>query len=165
MPGPPQYRKFTAVEKALESGSLDMSSLDERVLSVLNFVKNVGKFEHPEDSPEEAINSPDHQRLIREAGTDGIVLLKNAGGVLPLQTAKLKSIAVLGQSKTCISNGGGSANLNAHYKITPYEALVNAVGETVNLRYAIGMCPFFFLFSLCRNLSMDALERVLTPQP
>ncbi|CAK7217012.1 hypothetical protein SCUCBS95973_003007 [Sporothrix curviconia] len=138
MPGPPRHRTLAAVEKALASGSLDMASIDDRVRSVLQLVKNVGKFEHPDEIPETAVNHPDHQRLIREAGADGIVLLKNKGGILPLQTSSLSSIAVLGQSKTCFSNGGGSANLNAHYKITPYEALQKAVGETTELRYAIG---------------------------
>ncbi|CAK7227592.1 hypothetical protein SEUCBS140593_006627 [Sporothrix eucalyptigena] len=115
-----------------------MSSIDERVHSILNFIKNVGKLEHLEESPETAFNNPVHQHLIREAGADSIVLLKNEGSVLPLQTANLTSIAVLGQSKSCFSNGGGSANLNAHYKITPYEAMRGAIGETVELRYALG---------------------------
>ncbi|KAL1890754.1 hypothetical protein Sste5346_008079 [Sporothrix stenoceras] len=145
MPGPPQHRILAAVESAIVGGSLGISSIDERVRSILQYIKRVEKFEHPDEPAETAFNNPEHQRLIREAGADSIVLLKNEGGVLPLQTASLKSIAVLGQSKTCFSNGGGSANLNAHYKVTPYEALTKAVGETVELRYALGMhtvCPY-----------------------
>lgn len=156
MPGPPRFRTLEAVQKALASGSLDMSSIDDRARSILKFVKTVGNFESPKEAPETAFNNPLHRRLIRDAGADSIVLLKNEGGILPLQTTSLSSIAVLGQAKTCFSNGGGSANLNAHYKITPYDALKSAVGETVELRYALGM---YTLFCLPSHTQRPACQR------
>lgn len=115
-----------------------MESIDRRALSVLNFVKRTGRFEHPEDAPEQAIDNPAHRALIREAAGNGVVLLKNSNNALPLKRDILKSVAVLGQAKECLAHGGGSAGLNAHYNVTPYDALQNALGDAVELRYAKG---------------------------
>lgn len=40
--------------------------------------------------------SPEHQELAREAARQGIVLLKNSAGSLPLSPKSIKSLAVIG---------------------------------------------------------------------
>jgi beta-glucosidase len=141
MPGPARHRQLEAIQKACSDGLLTEAEIDRRVVSVLKFVKDVGKFENPgKEGPEQAIDNPVHRSLIREAGADGIVLLKNDNAILPLKKNQLKAIAVLGQAKACLAHGGGSAGLNAHYKVTPYEALKRVLGDDVKIQYAKGMC-------------------------
>lgn len=52
----------------------------------------------------------------------------------------VKMLAVLGFTKQCLAHGGGSASVNAHYKVppyeaSPYEALDNAFGTGTELLY------------------------------
>lgn len=137
MPGPTRFRKISAIQEALKSGKLDIKSIDRSALAVLKFLKRMGKFEHPEIPPEKAIDNPAHRKLIRQAGADGVVVLKNDKNILPLKANELKSVAILGLAKECMAYGGGSAAIPAHYKITPYEALEKRL-DGVDIRYSQG---------------------------
>jgi beta-glucosidase len=139
MPGPTKWRSGKQIAAALESGELSQKILDERVAKNLEFIQRCGKFDNPETPAEQAINKPEHRQLIRRAGAEGIVLLKNDNNVLPLRPDALKSVAVIGLSKAFMGHGGGSAAVNAHHKITAYDALEEAVGKEVELKYAEGV--------------------------
>lgn len=54
----------------------------------------------------------------------GIVLLKNTDSLLPLENLDGKKIAVIGpNAAVSVASGGGSSNLEPHYRTTPYESL------------------------------------------
>jgi beta-glucosidase len=98
-----------------------------------------GAFENPDIRPEQAIDRPAHRALIRRAAAEGMVLLKNQGGILPLNLASLSSIAIIGpNAKTAQIMGGGSAQVNAHYAISPYDGIAARVGNRATLGYEIG---------------------------
>jgi beta-glucosidase len=140
MPGPPRQRGHDAVQKALKEGKISEQDIDARVLSTLKLLHKVGKFSDRRDTPkEQAIDRPDHRALIRKAGSEGIVLLKNEGGVLPIDVKKTRKIALLGPlAKYAAAHGGGSASLNCHYKISPYDAFVNRLGKDVEITQSKG---------------------------
>ena len=119
MPGPPRSRTLEAVHEALKNKAVSEADVDARVLATLKLLKKVGKFDDRKDTPEEeAIDRPEHRALIRKAGSEGIVLLKNEGNILPLDVKKTKKIALLGPlAKYAAAHGGGSASLNCHYKV------------------------------------------------
>jgi beta-glucosidase len=56
----------------------------------------------------------------------GITLLKNDGGLLPLDTATIRKIAVIGpklKKRNCLPLWGGSAGVWPPYEVTPYRGL------------------------------------------
>lgn len=67
-----------------------------------------------------------------------IVLLKNDEQILPLSVDKIKGkkIALIGISKQALAHGGGSASVNAFYKVSPHEELRFAFSDHVQLSYA-----------------------------
>jgi beta-glucosidase len=69
-----------------------------------------------------------------------MVLLANKDQMLPLTKDKVqgKKIALIGFAKGAMTNGGGSAGVNAHYKVTPWDAFHNALGDNVQFTYAKG---------------------------
>lgn len=142
MPGPAVKRKIDVVKAAIKSGQLKTQAVDKSVRELLTLLERTGKFENPETPEERAIDLPQHRALIRKAGAKGIVLLKNNGNILPLAKDKLKSIAALGLAKECLAHGGGSAAVNCHYRVTPWEALKSLLGENFDLRYAQGAHTF-----------------------
>jgi beta-glucosidase len=138
MPGPPQWRGQKLLAAA-EAGQVSKAAIDEAARRMLRAITRAGAFERPEIPAEQAIDLPEHRALLRRAAAEGVVLLKNAGDILPLDTDKLTSIAVIGpNAKTAQIMGGGSAQVNAHYAITPYAGVVAAAGEQVELEYEIG---------------------------
>ncbi|KAI8675710.1 Beta-glucosidase [Fusarium keratoplasticum] len=144
MPGPPQVRKLDAVMEALKQGELTKSHIDDRSRTVLQFLARVGAFNDTEVTASNvipvAVDRPEHRALIRDAGARGIVLLKNSNHVLPInkENTKGKKIALIGYAKVGLAHGGGSAAVNAHYKITPWDALHTALGEHVEFAFAMG---------------------------
>ncbi|KAH9218724.1 glycoside hydrolase superfamily [Leptodontidium sp. 2 PMI_412] len=152
MPGPASQRKIPDIKAAIESGKLTEQVIDERVLAVLRLVKQAGKFENPEELEEQAIDRPEDRALIRKAGAEGAILLKNENGTLPLRAKKVKSIALLGLAKECLAHGGGSASVNCHYMITPYEAFRSRLGNGVDLTYSEGAQTFRNLPPLKENV-------------
>lgn len=138
MPGPGSHRTLNKVHTALENGEVSEKTLNARVQKNLEMLVKAGKFMDPEIPAEAAVDRPEHRALIRKAGAEGVVLLKNEASILPLQKEKLRSIALLGLAKEFLGHGGGSASVNAHHKVTPYHALEEALGDTVELKYALG---------------------------
>ncbi|KAH7112488.1 family 3 glycoside hydrolase [Dendryphion nanum] len=138
MPGPAIQRTPENIRKALKSGELSMETLDARVLANLKLLQQCGCFDDASIPPEQALDLLEHRALIRQAGAEGCVLLKNDNNILPLQKSNLRSIGMIGLAKQFLGHGGGSAAVNAHRKITAYEGFEEAVGDSVQLNYAEG---------------------------
>ncbi|GLV54571.1 beta-glucosidase [Dictyobacter sp. S3.2.2.5] len=133
MPGPAHWRGDKLLQ-AVQNGEVPESKIDESVARLLHLFIKVGLFEPHEEGPEQAIDRPEHRALIREAGAEGCVLLKNEHGILPLRPERLKSIAIIGpNARTARMMGGGSAFVNAHYSIAPYDAIVARVGDQLTI--------------------------------
>lgn len=161
MPEPAIQRTFENVSKALQSGEISEEALGRRVRAVLDLVRKAGKLDSPDIPEETAVDLPSSRKLIREAGADGMVLLKNGKSILPINLDEKKdgegveSIALIGLAKHYLGHGGGSAQINSHRKITPYEAFEEAVREknsNIKLNYAEGVRPVRSLSPLSENV-------------
>lgn len=134
MPGPARDRGQKLID-AVNSGAVSQATLDKRVLAMLRLMQRTGSLDDHRPHNEQANDRPEHRALIRRAGAEAAVLLKNQG-ILPLQGNG--KIAVIGpNAKRAQIMGGGSAQLNAHYRISPWEGLVAQLGED-RLAYAPG---------------------------
>lgn len=140
MPGPTRFRSIEAVTKAVEKGEVTKETITERARNVLKLIEKVGAFENPDIPPEQSIVNPSHNKLIRDVAGQGIALLKNDNDILPLKKdcVKGKKIGLFGLAKEALIHGGGSASLNAHYRVTPEEGLKVAYGDDVKFAYAKG---------------------------
>ncbi|HEY3994307.1 MAG TPA: glycoside hydrolase family 3 C-terminal domain-containing protein [Ktedonobacteraceae bacterium] len=138
MPGPANWRGAKLLQ-AIEQGEVSETTIDESVRRLLRLIERAGAFEHPHEEPERAIDRPEHRAIAREAAAEGIVLLKNERAVLPLQIEKLSSLAIIGpNAKTARIMAGGSAQVNAHYTSTPFEAVIARAGTQVDIGYEAG---------------------------
>ncbi|KAJ4361538.1 hypothetical protein N0V95_001790 [Ascochyta clinopodiicola] len=153
MPGPTRWRTKDAVVKAVKDGEVSEQVITDRARNVLKFIEKVGAFENPEIPPERSIVNPKHSKLIRDVAGQGITLLKNDGAILPLrkEKAKGKKIGLFGLAKEALIHGGGSASLNAHYRITPEEGLKAAYGDDVEFKFAKGAQTYRLLPPLAKH--------------
>jgi beta-glucosidase len=127
MPGMANQSKL--ILDAVNNGSLSEEVLDRNVTRILNIIVQSPKFKGYRYS-----NKPDleaHARTAREAGADGMILLKNNGSALPFP-GEVKKIALFGiSSYNTISGGTGSGDVNEAYTVSIAEGLRNA-GYNVN---------------------------------
>lgn len=124
LPGPPRWRTVDAVTKLVSDGTLAESTIDASATRLLDLARRLGRFEKPEEPPERAVENEERDRLIRDAGADGITLLRNDGDVLPISPGS--SVALIGQhSWSVVLGGGGSARVDALHAITPVQGFRN----------------------------------------
>ena len=84
--------------EAVQEGKVPMALVDRALRRVLEVKFRLGLFENPYvdvDRAARVVHSQENQDLALRAGREGIVLLKNDKGLLPL-TKNLKSVAVIG---------------------------------------------------------------------
>ncbi|KAI5458717.1 glycoside hydrolase superfamily [Mariannaea sp. PMI_226] len=142
MPGPTQFRG-KSLSVAVNTRKVAHATIDESVRNILKLVNKVKRAELTEEVPE--ANTPEHQQLIRKLVADGIVLLKNERQALPINIEnKKKTFGLIGDHfKSPALGGGGSAEVDPYYFVTPYDAIVEVVGEE-NVSYAVGGYTFKF---------------------
>jgi beta-glucosidase len=108
LPDPYGFPELVAMVK---DGRVAESLIDRSVARILRAKFLAGLFEKPLVDPDEAervTNTPEHQALALEAARRSLVLLKNAGGLLPLDRTKIKSLAVIGPNAKGVHLGGYS---------------------------------------------------------
>lgn len=120
----------------IKDGRVGTVELDDKVRRILRLA-----FRTNMDTrrPFGALCSPGHVAAARRIGEEGIVLLKNEGGVLPVDTERVKKIAVIGENAVkMMTVGGGSSSLKAKYEISPLEGIRRRFGDKAEVIYARG---------------------------
>ncbi|MBU1174790.1 MAG: glycoside hydrolase family 3 C-terminal domain-containing protein [Alphaproteobacteria bacterium] len=136
MPGPTRDRGQKLID-AVARGEVAPETVRASALRMLRLFARTGALDATAEQPERADDRQEHRALIRRAGADAMVLLKNSG-VLPLDPAAAGKIAVIGpNARTARIMGGGSAQINPHYSVSPWDGLVAVLGDD-RLSYARG---------------------------
>ena len=129
-----------ALQAAVESGELSLELLDEMVRRILRPILGLGLADRPRHYG--TINIAAHSALAREIAEQGIVLLKNNAGLLPLDVGKIHSIAVIGADADNVSAaGGGSAFVRPTLAVSVLDGIRQRVGKSVRITYAPGTDP------------------------
>ncbi|MGW0626809.1 glycoside hydrolase family 3 protein [Streptomyces sp. NPDC002758] len=105
---PYSYKDFTAALIAeVKAGRVSEQRIDDAVSRILTEKFKLGLFEHPyaDTSGASSIGSAEHRAVARQAAAESQVLLKNAGGVLPLK--KSQKVYVAGSNADDIGNQTG----------------------------------------------------------
>ena len=120
----------------VEKGELAAGLVDDKVRRSLRVMFRTGMFD---GGPDGVQNAPEHQAAARRVAEEALVLLKNEGGLLPLQATALRSIAVIGANATRHqAQGGGSSGVKAFYEVTPLAGLIERAGPHVDVTYSVG---------------------------
>jgi beta-glucosidase len=112
----PAASAFPALVAAVQAGKLSEKELDEAVGRVLTAKFRAGLFEHPyvdEDRAASEVGNKEHAKLARRVADESIVLLQNKDNLLPLDPAKIKTLAVIGPN-------GKKERLGTYSGLPPY---------------------------------------------
>ena len=131
-----EFRK--AMHEALQQHYLTEARLDSAVRDVLRVKFLAGLFDHPYTDTtlvEKVFHTPEHRQLALKAATEGICLLKNDGGLLPIKpdVHKITLVGPLATSEYLggYSNGEGKA-------ISVLDGLRQRAGNRFTIRYEAG---------------------------
>ncbi len=139
MPGPARWMAPEKVKAALKRGDITEADIDDKVRRLLRTLERVGAFDNSPPNEERSIDNPRHHDIIRRAGREAIVLLKNDDNVLPLNPTRFPRLAVIGRPASDVAfQGGGSSEVNPHYVVQPLDAMCERYGKVFDITYAPG---------------------------
>ncbi len=135
-------------KEAVQSGKIPQTELDEHVHRILRSEFAAGIVDHP--VKKSVVDVEGGLETSRKIAEQSIVLLKNNSGILPLDPAKIHSIAIIGaHADTGMISGGGSAQVDppgqpapqwqehVWFPISPLKA-VAAAAPGINVQFESG---------------------------
>ncbi len=124
---------------AVKNGQVKESVIDDKVRRILRAMFWLGLFDANPAPVHGNLNTLEHKQVALQISREGIVLLKNSGGILPIDINKVKSIAVIGPNAAINRfGGGGSSEVTPAYTVSPLEGLKKKLGDKVAINYALG---------------------------
>jgi len=135
----PEADCYRHLVELVRERKLRESELDDLVAPMLHAKFRLGLFDDPYVDPDEAervVGCEAHRALALQAARETVTLLKNADGLLPLDPARLKTLAVIGPNADRHMLGGYSGVPKG--VVTVLQGIRAAVGGRVDVRYAEG---------------------------
>jgi len=125
---------------AIKEGKVKIETIDDKVRRMLRVMFRFGFFDRPQTDPSLPLYNPDSRIVALEGAREGIVLLKNEGDALPLDRAKITSIAVLGpNAHPAVTGGGGSSRVQPFRAVSPLEGIIHVAGKGIKVFYSPGI--------------------------
>lgn len=122
--------------KGIQDGIYTEKELNDKVRRVLRLTFRTAM---NSKKPWGSMVSDEHKVACRKIGEEGVVLLQNNTGILPIDLSKVRRIAVIGENAIkMMTVGGGSSSLKAKYEITPLDGLKKRIGNQAEIIYARG---------------------------
>ena len=135
----PEPDCYLHLVELVRKGSLKEAQLDDLVAPMLYWKFQMGLFDDPYVDPEEAarfVGCDANRKLALQAARETITLLKNEGGLAPLNADKIKTIAVIGPNANR-SLLGGYSGVPKH-DVSVFEGIKARVGDQVKVLYSEG---------------------------
>ena len=125
---------------AVKAGTVKESTIDDKVLRLLRTVMRYGFMDRPQFDPADSTYSVADRAIALDGARESLTLLKNDGHLLPLDAARVKTIAVIGPDAwPAVTGGGGSSETQAFEPISILTGIANLAGPDVHVLYARGL--------------------------
>lgn len=111
-----------AVKYYLTTGDITEEVIDKKVRHILRGILAYG-FDKKEQKENIPLNNPKSNQTAYDVAAEGLVLLKNKNNVLPINTQKVRSIAVVGKNALKDVFGGGSGEVKPFQYTTLLDGL------------------------------------------
>jgi beta-glucosidase len=152
--------------EAVEKGLVSEEKINESVTRLMMTRMKLGMFDDPDEVPfskipYESNDCKEHNELSLKVAKKSVVLLKNKDNLLPLDKAKLKSVAVIGPNadsrEALIGNYFGTASRH----ITVLEGIREALPPGTRLYYAQG-CHLYKEKQSMMSLPGDRIQEAVS---
>ncbi len=132
-----EYFFADSLKDAVRSGEIEENVLDDKVARILRLQKRIMLYDGGRNKG--GYNLPEHHAVMLDAAREGVVLLKNDRGILPLDADKCRTIAVIGDAAVRkLAHGGGSSEIKPLFEITPLMGINMVTGSRTVVKYAKG---------------------------
>jgi beta-glucosidase len=129
-----------ALLPAVKSGLVKESTIDDKVLRLLRTELRYGFTGRPQLDLADSTYSVAGRAIALDGARESLTLLKNEGALLPLDPAKVKTIAVIGPSAyPAVAGAGGSSEVQAFEPVSILTGIANLLGPDAHVLYSRGL--------------------------
>jgi beta-glucosidase len=144
------YAKFMNAKMllpAVKDGLVKESTIDDKVLRLLRAELRYGFLDRPQFDPADSTYSAADRAICLQGALESLTLLKNEGRLLPLDPAKVRTIAVIGPNAyPAVTGGGGSSEATAFEPVSVLTGIANVAGPHVSVLYSRGLPAMIDVF-------------------
>src|ERR1700691_4202208 len=128
---------------AVRAGKVSEATIDDKIRRILRTAIQFGWLDREQTDLSISRFNQEGREVALEAARAGMVLLKNDGGLLPLEKGKIHSIAVIGpDAYPAVPGGGGSAEAKPFTPVSYLEGVANYLGSGTQVYYERGLPTF-----------------------
>jgi len=136
----PKFMNAKNLVPAVGSGQVKESTIDEHLVRLFRTELRYGFTTRPQFDPADSTYSVADRAVALQGALESITLLKNEGKLLPLDPARIHSIAIIGpDAYPAITGGGGSSEAHAFEPVSILTGIANLLGPDVHIFYRAGM--------------------------
>jgi beta-glucosidase len=140
---------FTApLQTAVEAGRVPMARLDDMVRRILTGVIASGLMDDPVPATPQPIDLAAHADIAQRVAEQGMVLLKNDGGILPLAKTAKRIVLIGAHADVGVLSGGGSSQVRS------------TGGAPVEIRLIEGEAASFARITWHASSPLDAIRKM-----
>ena len=137
------YMNRETLIPAIKDGRVPLSIVDDKARRLLRVAASFGWLDREQTDLSIPWLNPRGTAAALDAAREGMVLLKNDGGVLPIVPRSVKTVAVIGPlAYPGIPVGGGSAGVQPFRTVSTLEGIAEALGPAVTVLYHRGLPTF-----------------------
>ena len=132
---------------AIKQGRVSLATIDDKVRRLLLTAIRFGWLDREQTDRTWPLFPGEGRQLALQTARESIVLLKNQGDWLPLDKAKIKSVAVIGpDAYPAVPVGGGSAQASPFVAVSYLQGLVDYLADSATVTWSRGLVPSTELF-------------------
>ena len=128
----PKFFNPEKISPLLESGKITQAMIDQKVRHILHVAIEMGWLDRPQKDATISHDDDTNDAVALAVAREGIVLLKNQDGILPLDRTKLRNVVVVGNDEDRYVGGGGSSYTQPARPVTILAGL-KALAGSINV--------------------------------
>ena len=135
-----QYFNRRTLLPAVQGGQVTVAAIDDKVRRLLRLAVRFGWMDRPQTDLSVSLYNQQGRLAALDGAREGMVLLKNADGLLPLDRSRVKTIAVIGPAAfPAVATAGGSGHVPSFSSVSLLQGLGDALGTAGTVTYARGL--------------------------
>ena len=133
---------------AIQAGRLPVATIDEKVRRILRTAIEFGFLDRDQTELAVPLYSQSSREAALQSAEESVVLLKNDGRLLPLDTQRIHSVALIGpDAYPAVPSAGGSAEISSFAPVSSLTGLSDALGTGVKVTWNSGLKGLDEIFS------------------
>jgi beta-glucosidase len=138
-----RFMNDQTLEPAIRNGTVSEATIDDKVRRLLRLASRFGWLDSQAADLSVSRYNQAGREVARKGALESMVLLKNAESLLPLDTHRIHTIAVIGpNADPAVTTGGGSGHVTAFAPVSVLRGLSDKLAGSATVTYARGLLSY-----------------------